>query len=261
MNSRFSSSTIIVYLLFTLLACLFAPISALPEASPQRIRVALYHDKGARPRDILATALETAPDIAFTAINGEMLREGYLSDFDLLIVPGGSAKKESMSMEAEGRKEVRRFVGEGGLYIGICAGCYLLTEARPSDLGLMPLDTRDKAHWARGKGRLEVELTPLGQEIFGTNQRMFSILYHNGPVIDASHVTPASEFSPLGFFRQELVKRGNTRGLMINQPAMFLGRFGKGLVLGISPHPEADKSQVFMEINAIRWLYAHRTPK
>lgn len=229
------------------------------EVPNNKIRVALFDDKGANPRNLLVAALETAPDMSFSMINGEELREGELKGFDVLLVPGGSAQRESLSMQAEGRNEVRRFVGEGGIYMGICAGCYLLTQAKPTDLGLLPLDTKDKANWQRGKGLLPVELTPEGNEIFGTNQKVLEILYHNGPVIDTSHITPEAGFIPLGFYRGELVKHGAKHGLMANTPAMFLGRFGKGLVLGISPHPEANPNQVNMELNAIRWLYIHRT--
>lgn len=247
------------------LSILLIATAVLSAAAPgpiggKKIRVALFLDRGANPRDILRESLEAAPDISLTVVDGEDLREGWLRDFDLLIVPGGSAKRESMSMKEEGRKEVRDFVGRGGLYIGICAGCYLLTEAKPTDLGLLPLDTVDKPHWQRGKGVLPIELTPMGNEIFGTKERIIEVLYHNGPVVDASHVTPASDFIPLGYYRSELVERGGKRGLMNGAPAMFFGRFGKGLVIGISPHPEANIHQVYMEMNAIRWLYAHRNP-
>lgn len=243
-----------IHALFLLL-CIIIPLTATPENPLTKIRVALFLDKGAHPRGILRTALETAPDMAVSTIDGEELREGELQNFDVLVVPGGSAKRESMSMKVDGRTEVRRFVHQGGIYMGICAGCYLLTQAKPTDLGLLPLDTVDKAHWARGKGLLPIELTPLGKEIFGTNQTYFQVMYHNGPVIDASHVTPESDFRPLGYFLAEFVKPGGTPGLMTHSPAMFLGKFGNGLVLGISPHPEADPNQVQMELNAIRWLY------
>jgi len=241
-----------------LLAFLCISQTLLTASETPKIKVALFFDKGARPRSNLPIALEAANDMTFSTVNGEELREGYLNNFDVLIVPGGSSKRESVSMEAEGRKEVRRFVEKGGIYLGICAGCYLLTQAKPTDLGLLPLDTLDKAHWRRGKGILPIRLTPLGQEIFGTKQNIIEVLYHNGPVIDDSHMTKDSNFKPLGFFQGELVQRGGKQGIMINTPAMFIGKFGKGLVMGISPHPEASRSQVYMELNAIRWLYAHR---
>lgn len=248
---------LVIFVYMTMTTALLAT-SAGEVLNTKKIRVALYHDKGARPRGNLSNGIESASDMTLTFVNGEELREGYLKDFDLLLVPGGSARRQSMSMKVEGRKEVRRFVNNGGLYIGICAGCYLLTEARPTDLGLLPLNTFDKAHWARGKGTLKVELTQKGKEIFGTDQAFFDILYHNGPAIDASRVTTATYFTPLGYYRTELVSPKGIRGLMINSPAMFLGKFGKGLVIGISPHPEANKNQVFMELNAIRWMYSHR---
>lgn len=230
------------------LLCVFFSLQA-----EEKIRVALFLDKGAHPRDTLLFALKSAPDMSVVILDGEEIREGDLKEIDLLLVPGGSARREAISMKESGRQEVRNFVANGGLYMGICAGCYLLTESSPTDLGLLPLKTVDR-HWQRGKGVLPVELTSLGNEIFGTNQKMVYILYHNGPVIENSPV-----ITPLGFFRGELVARGGKHGLMVGAPAMFIGRFGKGIVLGISPHPEANPHQVFMELNAIRWMYKHRT--
>ncbi len=249
--------SVIFRFLIALLLTTLIPLAATPV--PNKIKVALFLDKGARPRTTLGIALASAPDMTFTTLDGEELREGDLRGFDVLVVPGGSAQRESMSMKAEGRSEVRRFVNEGGIYMGICAGCYLLTQARSTDLGLLPVDTVDKPHWARGHGMLPIELTSLGKEVFGTNQTFLSIYYHNGPVINASVAIRESNFQPLGYFRGEFVHRNGIHGLMVNSPAMFFGRFGKGLVLGISPHPEASPSQVQMELNAIRWLYAHRS--
>ncbi len=259
-NNFFSLRTKILFLL-SLLFCIASVVTAETPSSTKKIRIALYLDKGAHPRTHLIDALETAPDMTLTVMTGEELREGRLNHIDLLIVPGGSSIKESSSMEAEGRQEVRTFVSKGGLYMGICAGCYLLTEAKPSDLGLLPLNTLDKKHWRRGKGMLSVELTAMGMEVFGTTQKTLEILYHNGPVIDAAHVTPEVSFTPLGYFRSELVEKEGTKGIMKDSPAMFYGKFGKGLVLGISPHPEAHKNQVDMELNAIRWLYTHHSSK
>lgn len=260
MNEQLIKILSLFVLLLLLSGCIGTEIQGSESiaSNNNKIKVAIFRDKGARPRGNLLVALETALDMTVTPIDGEELRAGYLNDFDLLLVPGGSAVRESYSMKEEGRKEVRRFVANGGLYLGICAGCYLLTESKKNYLGLLPLTTLDKAHWQRGKKVLPVELTPKGKEIFGTNQNIIEVLYHNGPVIDASHVTAASNFVPLGFYRGELVARNGIRGVMIGSPAMFLGTFGKGLVLGISPHPEANVHQVFMELNAIRWLYAHR---
>jgi len=249
------------FLFFILISFSVVQIFATDDKSihtAKKIRVALYHDQGARPRGNLIKALESAEDISLTIVKGEELRKGYLNDIDLLLVPGGSAKKQSMSMKETGRDEVIRFVARGGLYIGICAGCYLLTASKPTDLGLLPLGVQDNAHWARGKADIPVEFTPLGQQVFGVNQKMMTILYHNGPIVDASHIPPLSGFSPLAYFRGEIVGRGGKRGIMQNGLASFVGRFGKGWVLGISPHPEAHADQVYIEINAIRWLFARK---
>lgn len=58
----------------------------------------------------------------------------------LLLVPGGSARLKAQALGAKGREAVRRWVAEGGRYLGFCGGAGLaLTHADPAHgLGLCP---------------------------------------------------------------------------------------------------------------------------
>ncbi len=233
---------------------------AIAYSGDQKIKVALFLDQGAHAREELCQTLRSQPDMRVTIIYGDDVRAGRLRDFDVLVVPGGSGREEAASLEEDGTNEIRRFVQNGGIYMGVCAGFYLLTETRPQYLGLLPLTTSDSDNWRRGEAMLPIEFTPLGMQVFAMPRAKTEVLYHNGPVININGRSnkSKSDIIPLCFFRDEIVAPGGEPGVMLNAPAIILGRFGKGLVLGISPHPEATPGLETIEVNAIRWLYAHR---
>ena len=49
--------------------------------------------------------------------------------FDAVVFAGGSGAAQARSIGAAGRALVRSFVGQGGGYVGICAGAYMATRA------------------------------------------------------------------------------------------------------------------------------------
>jgi len=91
--------------------------------------------------------------------------------------------------------------------MGVCAGAYLASQQRDHDLGLLPLTTLDSDHWYRvADGTLvDVELTPAGMEIFGIPTRNIKLIYENGSIFAPPVERPDSTFTPLGFFRSEVV--------------------------------------------------------
>jgi len=249
-----------ILLIGVLLGLAIIASGALAAETPVRkIKVALYLDSGAHARSQLRESLRSQNDMQAYVIGGSDIRDHCLKDVDVLVVPGGSGKKEAASLESQGKEEIRRFVQEGGLYVGICAGCYLASCAKPQYLGILPLDTIDKKHWRRGKAILPIEFTDLGMGVFGVKERFANVLYHNGPVFRANNELEGDRLRPLSYFRGEIVAPTGRSGVMIGAPAMILGRYGNGLVLGISPHPEATPGLKHVEMNAIRWLFNHRS--
>jgi len=217
-----------------------------------KIRIALFTGDGAHPRPQILDVLGNEPNMTVTEIDGDNIRAGDLKNFDVLFVPGGSAVKESKGIELEGRNQIRHFVEQGGLYIGVCAGSYLMSSSKPIYLGLLPIKTADPSHWKRGKEMLPVQFTNLGMQIFKPSEKVMTVLYHNGPVFEK---TVDRGISVLATYRDEIVGKNGEPGVMVESPAMVLGHFGKGLVIGISPHPEATPGLEYIERNAILWMY------
>lgn len=228
-------------------------------AQEHSIRVALYVDRGTEP-ETFETEFASGRGILCKKIDGDDIRNGVLKDCDALIIPGGAARAESYSMGPAAREEVRRFIQDGGIYMGVCAGAYLASDARDVYLKLLPLKTRDQEHWYRVDDMtpVRVEMTPLGMEVFGFNQNRLRIGYENGPIFAPPVERPDPSFTPLGFFRSEVVADGGDRGVMLGAPAMILSRYGRGLVLILSPHPEETVGMKRAEVHALRWLYDHR---
>jgi len=53
------------------------------------------------------------------------IRNGQLSNFDCLVLPGGDPFLIAEGLLEDGLDKIRQFVTEGGSYIGVCAGTYL----------------------------------------------------------------------------------------------------------------------------------------
>jgi putative intracellular protease/amidase len=228
-----------------------------------KIKVALFEDRGASApaKRNFETVLSNSDDIQFQTIYGDDIADGSLQGFDALIMPGGSASKQAISLGPQARAEVRRFVRDGGIYMGVCAGAYLSSEAQDNYLALLPLTTLDQKHWYRVDDGtpVNVELTPAGMDVFGVNTRNINIVYENGPIFAPPTQKVDDSFTPLGFFRSEVVADGGQRGVMLGAPAMILSRYGRGIVLAISPHPEKTPGLKQMITRALRWMYEHRT--
>lgn len=232
------------------------------QADPSVIKVALFVDRGAsdRAKRNFKRLLGSSNFIQYQAVYGDDIRNGSLKSFDALVVPGGSAAKEAVSMGPEARAEVRRFIEGGGVYLGVCAGAYLASRMRENYLGFLPLKTRDPEHWYRVDDAtpVDVELTEGGMEVFGLDTPKVSIAYENGPIFAPPEGPVDDSFTPLGFFRSEVVGSGGERGVMLGAPAMIMTRYGRGIVLVSSPHPELTPGKHRMILNALRWLYDHR---
>lgn len=238
-------------------------LASSPSAHSQgsKLRVALFVDDGAVPSEF-KKEFRRSNDDTFTwqDVDGDDIRGGALKDFDALVVPGGSASAEASSMGAEARENVRRFVKEGGVYMGVCAGAYLSSRQKDLDLGFLPLKTLDPEHWYRvDDGTLvDVELTPTGMEVFGISKSNIRVIYENGPIFGPPIEQPDPSFTPLGFFRSEVVADGGERGVMRGAPAIILSRYGQGIVLAISPHFEETPGLKQVQLHALHWLYDHR---
>ncbi len=74
--------------------------------------------------------------LPFDLLRSAEIRRGALAGYQMLFVPGGWASNKLKALGDKGASEIRRFVADGGSYLGICGGAGLATE---DELGLLPV--------------------------------------------------------------------------------------------------------------------------
>jgi glutamine amidotransferase-like uncharacterized protein len=237
----------------------------LGTSEPGHINVALYDSEGASEKGItnLSRVLSKADGISIVRVGPVDLQSDVLKQFDVVLFPGGSGGKQGRAIEDSGRAAVRDFVKCGGGIVGICAGAYLCSAHY--DWSLHVINTAvfnrtieipgvgRRSMWYRGGSHdVQMQLDKTADDIVGHTGNV-TIMYHNGPIISAGTATDLPTFTPLAWFRSEVVKYEPQKSTMINTPAIVSADFGKGRVLSISPHPEATPGLESMIINGVRW--------
>jgi hypothetical protein len=224
-----------------------------PATAGERVRLAIYAGKGTRRgMHHLITEMEEMPGSLVLPIGSDEIDAGALSQFNVVLFPGGSSTRQGESLGDFNRQEVRSFVDRGGGYVGICAGAYLATAEFPWALHILDAKTYSK-HWMRGEGVVQMELTPEGRKILGATESLYEVRYHHGPILLPAHASDLPEFLPLATFRTEVAEHGAPKGAMVGSPAIVASQFGKGRILCFSPHPDQTKGLEGFVRQGVRW--------
>lgn len=226
-----------------------------PVSSPAATRIALYRGPGtggAGPTNLLAR-LNQGKLTSITEVTPEQIRAGVLSNYDVAIFAGGSGSKQAEALGETGRVAVQQFVGNGGGYIGICAGAYLATSGYPWSLALVNARTVSPK-WQRGRGLVKLELTTLGRDILGRRDGQFDCVYHNGPIVMPDNKDNLPPIDVLASFRTEFAENGTPAGVMVDSPAIFCAPYQHGLVVCVSPHPEQTAGLEDIIPRAVNWV-------
>ncbi|MBI5101076.1 MAG: hypothetical protein HZB33_04495 [Nitrospirae bacterium] len=100
--------------------------------------------------------------LPFDLVSSDDIKKGQLENYTMLFVPGGWSSNKLKALGDEGIEAVRRFVRDGGNYLGFCGGAGLATregislldirrkptkERVPSFSGGIALSTRQHAIW------------------------------------------------------------------------------------------------------------------
>jgi len=222
-----------------------------------KIPVAVYDDAGATSsKEKLIVALGKSERFEVTRLKAEAIRAGKLTDYRVVMLPGGSSSKQGATLGEEGREEIRRFVKRGGGYIGICAGAYLATSDYEWSLHILNAKVLDRKHWARGVADVEISLSAAGKELLGVTSDRLTLGYHQGPLLAPAGKDGLPEYRELAKFEAEVAKNGAPIGVMIGTTAIAAADFGEGRVLCFSPHPELTKDQEALVHRGVEWAAA-----
>ena len=221
----------------------------------EKVNVGIFVDYGTRGGGLMGWAkiLSNSPEVNLILLDAEDVRNGKLKDCDVMLMPGGLTGDEFKTLGPEGVETVRKYVADGGSYIGICAGCGLGMNIK---IGLRIVNCGNFQNTDRGQASLLVRINKEGSELLGVKPAIYSIQYAGGPIPDftkaekdwnGKHTVLATYESTLGKIRYTKDKKtGKVKTykhpLMYGYPAMVFATYGKGKVLISGPHPEKHEA-------------------
>lgn len=198
--------------------------------------------------------------------NGWLLYPDGAPRYRVIYVNGGAASKHSQSLAEAGRESIRTFVGNGGSYVGTCAGAYFATagskrngkNVRFTDSylhlwqGLMHSSHLNKS---RTPIRIEKKSPLLRYYDFGGDNLVDSVRHNGGGYAlgDLKGNLPEGT-EVLGRY----IFNDNDKVQIDNQPAIwaYKGDEKSGRTIMVGSHPEGVKRGERLELMAASLLYA-----
>lgn len=224
--------------------------SAVAQA-PAPLRVVVLEAPGVAGR-ALETALAAYTDagIEARAVGPAAMRDGALDEADAVLFTGGRGSVQGRLLGEQGRARVRRFVREGGGYVGICAGSYLAVQgpAEFHKIGIVAARNATGDRWRRG-----IRPTPIAPT---DGSDPVVLHYANGPLLARQPVDGLAPFVTLATFDADVYwERFGTRpGEMPGTPAVAAAGYGAGRVLLFSPNPTLEPAHPELLVRATRWV-------
>jgi len=192
--------------------------------------------------------------LPFTLVRAEDVRNGCLDRHTALFVPGGWASNKVKTLGQDGVEAIKRFIHDGGAYLGFCGGAGLATM---DGIGLVPVTrrpTKERVPSFSGRIKLKVNNHPLWEGIpegEGVNSELvFHAWWPSQFVIDGQSVNVLATYGeamPDSFSSDVNVGDAEAVGSwpelervyqihldpmrLLGEPAVIEGSFGKGRVL------------------------------
>ena len=231
-----------------------------PSRPLETANVAVFNDGGVSRRSLenLLNDLRHHPGLHVQPVTAAQIQAGQLSKFDVVIFPGGSGGGQAKSLGKSGRDIVRKFVTDGGGYVGICAGAYLASADYDWSLHILDAKVLDRKHWARGFGNVRIKASAAATKSLQFKSAEPTVYYHQGPLLSPAHNDQIPDYQEWGSFMTEVRKNGVPGGVMPGTTAIAAGQFGSGRVLAFSPHPESTDGLDHVLPLAVQWAACRR---
>jgi glutamine amidotransferase-like uncharacterized protein len=210
------------------------------------VRIAIYSGDGAYFRSIkAATKMFEWMGADAQRITPEEIIAGKLDGFDILYMTGGWAVPYIRDLRNGGNSKIRKFMEQGGGYIGVCAGAffaadYIYWEGKryeyPLDLfpGFARGPITEIAPWPVFKlCRINLSKTP--HPITKGEPASLESLYYGGAWFD---VPPGFKADVLAYYD------------LNNRPVMLAHEYGQGRVFLTGVHTEFEEGD---ERDNVRW--------
>jgi hypothetical protein len=226
------------------------PREVLPSTQPERragaAKVAVLWDESFLWGVMAHKALVDA-GLPFELIRSDSILRGDLDRYGMLFVPGGWASHKMAALGEAGAEAVRRFVADGGWYLGICGGAGLATREGIGLLDVKRRSGRDRVPSFSGRVRLATAEDPLWQ---GLDAPVFHAWWPSQFAVDTQKVKVLASYSEAlpDAFSSDLNVGDVTRDIgwvelealygmkldpshLCGEPAVVGGEFGKGRVI------------------------------
>lgn len=220
-----------------------------------RDSVLIYCDYGCADVNALAEELRAYFEprgckVDFVDANDIIYRNRLNDKVLALFMPGGASTPYRHKLKVQGNEKIRKFVREGGVYYGICAGAYYACKQTEFEKDLP--QSRIVAEYeldllnAKAVGSLykELNIEPFAKnpasaaavELFDENGDIVAAHYHGGPYFELNETKGT-----------EVLARYNIEGF---KPAVVLQSYGKGKVILSGVHYE-DRGEVLEKSAAL----------
>ncbi len=216
----------------------------------QDLRVAYYDGEGIWYAEalILPKLIEWM-GCELTPLRGVDIQAGDLTEFDVLIWPGGHYPAYWEEVGLAGKTKIQEFVANGGGYLGICAGAYYAcdyivwmddADFPPPDYKVegdeLNLDLFPGVAWGPifeiadrpepGYAMTQIDMHEQTHPITDSLPTTYQILYVGGPYIEPY---TNAEYTTLGTYNQT------------GTPAIVTCHYQHGRVFLIGPHAEVEE--------------------
>lgn len=216
-----------------------------------KLQVAVFQGHGGSETCVWETMAAVGMDSSLEArlLTTKDIADGQLSEVDVLIVPGGGGSRQYLNIGSTGREAVQQFVRDGGGYVGICAGAYLITDTPEyASLAMSGAQAHDIEHDNRGRGIAKVTLTEEGKGLFPevAGQDTLYIMYYEGPVV-LPNPESKTKYTSFATMESDVHVEGNAPVDMTNGKSfLYIAQYGKGKTASVVGHPEATPGMQWM---------------
>ncbi len=198
---------------------------------------------------VMAYKALCAAGLTFDLVRAEDIRNGCLGRYAALFVPGGWASNKLKALGDDGVREIKRFVHDGGAYVGFCGGAGLATMDGIGLLQVKRRPTKERVPSFSGRIGLKVQEHPLWEGVPEGSEPVFHAWWPSQFIVDASvsvlatygKAMPDSFSSDVNvgdadaFGKWEELERLYRINLnperLFGEPAVIEGTFGSGKVV------------------------------
>ena len=188
-------------------------------------------------------------NLPFELVRSEDINNGALKNYETLFVPGGWASNKIKTLGDKGVEEVRRFVKNGGNYIGFCGGAGLATLDGIGLLKIKRRPTKERVPSFSGRIRLDISEHPAWNTLADNNSPVFHAWWPSQFLVEDESIKVLATYGkamPDSFSSDlnvgDVEANGNWSGLeeaykinldperLVGEPAVVEGVYGKGRV-------------------------------